>query len=210
MGPGAYTRFGKRALDLAVAVPALLVLSPLLLIIALLIKIDSPGPVFYGQERVGRDRRLFMLWKLRSMVVGAATRGAGIHVEQGDSRITRIGTFLRRFSLDELPQLWNVVKGDLSLVGPRAGLKYQADLYDDRERRRLLVRPGLTGLAQVRGRRTIDWPARIALDLEYIEQVAFLKDLEILVRTIPTVLGGEGLVSGSDYWGERARRGSSR
>ncbi len=201
-----YTRFGKRALDLTVAVPALLVLSPFLLILALLIKIDSRGPVFYGQERVGRDRKLFMLWKLRSMVVGAATIGSGIHVEQGDSRITRLGTFLRRFSLDELPQLWNVVKGDLSLVGPRAGLKYQADLYDDRERGRLLVRPGLTGWAQVRGRRTIDWPARIALDLEYIEQMSFLKDLDILARTIPTVLGGEGLVSGSDYWGERARR----
>jgi lipopolysaccharide/colanic/teichoic acid biosynthesis glycosyltransferase len=201
-----HTRFGKRAFDLCLSVPALLLASPLLLVLIVLVRLDSRGPVFYGQERVGRGGRRFTLWKLRSMVVGAERIGAGIHVERQDPRITRAGRFLRRSSLDELPQLWNIVRGDLSLVGPRAALKYQVDLYDERERGRLLVRPGLTGWAQVRGRRTIDWPARIALDLEYVERVSFVKDLEILLRTIPTVLGGEGMVSASDYWGERARR----
>jgi lipopolysaccharide/colanic/teichoic acid biosynthesis glycosyltransferase len=124
----------------------------------------------------------------------------------GDARITGIGRFLRRSSLDELPQLWNVARGDLSLVGPRAALASQVELYDERERGRLLVRPGLTGWAQVRGRRAIDWPARITLDLEYVEDLSFVRDLEILLRTIPTVLAGEGMVSTADYWGERAKQ----
>jgi lipopolysaccharide/colanic/teichoic acid biosynthesis glycosyltransferase len=199
-----YARRGKRALDLAVGLPALVLLSPLLLLCAVAVKLDSPGPVCYAQERMGRGKRPFRLLKFRSMVVGAESMGAGVRVEARDARVTRVGRILRRLSLDELPQLLNILRGDMSLVGPRPTLRYQVELYTPREARRLSVRPGVTGWAQIHGRNTIDWAERIRYDLQYVDRVSFPMDLGILVRTLPLVFKGSGIVSEVDYWKERA------
>ena len=209
MSSSFYARQGKRALDLVAALGALTVLSPLWLLLALLVKLDSRGPVFYRQERIGRDGRPFRLFKFRSMVQGAEKKGAGILVEKNDARITRVGRVLRKLSLDEIPQLFNVVSGDMSLVGPRPGLRYQVEQYDDVQRRRLLVRPGVTGWAQVHGRNAIDWGRRIELDLEYIDRLSFGTDLLVLLKTIPSVLKGEGQIAERDYWLEKKRQGES-
>jgi lipopolysaccharide/colanic/teichoic acid biosynthesis glycosyltransferase len=196
---------GKRAFDFLASLLTLVLLSPALLLIALLVRLESPGPATYRQERVGLGGRSFTLLKFRSMVVGAEHKGAGILVEKDDARVTRAGKILRKLSLDELPQLYNVLRGDMSLVGPRPGLRYQAELYSERQRGRLLVRPGLTGWAQVRGRKGIDWPRRIELDLEYIERISLLLDLRILFLTVGVVLKGSDPVAASDYWKEQAR-----
>lgn len=202
-----YARFGKRALDLAVAGCALLVFSPLLLVIAVWIKLDSPGSIFYRQERIGRNGVPYRLWKFRSMVVGAEHKGAGILVEKSDARVTSIGRFIRRTSLDEIPQLFNVVSGDMSVVGPRPGLRYQVDQYDDEQRRRLWVRPGVTGWAQINGRNSIDWGRRIELDLEYIDhRLSLWTDLYVMFMTVPSILKGEDMIASADYWKERARQ----
>lgn len=200
-----YTRFGKRTLDLLVAGTTLLLLSPLLLLLALAIKLESRGPVLYRQERIGRNGRPFLLCKFRSMVVGAESMGAGILVERDDSRITRTGRILRKLSLDEIPQLFNVLAGEMSVVGPRPGLRYQAELYDEEQRRRLLLRPGVTGWAQVNGRNAINWERRIQLDLEYLERVSLLTDLRIMAITIPAILGGSDMIADADYWKQKAR-----
>jgi lipopolysaccharide/colanic/teichoic acid biosynthesis glycosyltransferase len=202
---GWYEALGKRALDVAVASSTLLAFSPLAVAVAAAIRLETGSPVLYRQERVGRGGRSFRLWKFRSMVVGAERKGAGILVERGDARITRVGRVLRRLGLDELPQLVNVLKGDMSLVGPRPTLRYQVELYDERERRRLEVRPGITGWAQVHGRKGLDWGRRIELDLEYLDRVTLVNDLAILLRTPLVLLEGEG-EPGNDYWVERARR----
>ena len=146
--------------------------------------------VLYRQTRVGKDGRDFEVLKLRSMVVGAEHRGAGYAVDRGDARITRVGRFVRRTSIDELPQLWNVVRGDMSVVGPRPTLRYQVERYDARQRRRLEVRPGLTGWAQVHGRAALPWADRIELDVWYVEHRSPLLDLKILVRTPLALFGG--------------------
>ena len=158
---GIYARGGKRLADVVFSLAVLLATAPLLVVIAALVWIDNPGPVFYRQERIGRDARPFRLWKFRSMVVDAEHKGAGILVEKRDPRVTRVGRVLRKLSLDEIPQLFNVVAGDMSVVGPRPGLRYQVEQYDPDQRRRLLVRPGVTGWAQVNGRNSIDWGRRI-------------------------------------------------
>lgn len=199
-----YARWGKRTFDLALAIPALVVLSPLLLLCALAVKLDSPGPILYRQERIGRGKRPFQLLKFRSMVVGAESTGAGVRVEAKDRRVTRAGRVLRRLSLDELPQLFNVLAGDMSLVGPRPTLRYQVELYTDRESRRLRVKPGVTGWAQVHGRNSIDWAERIRYDLQYVDGISLRLDLLILFRTLPAVFAGAGMVSQVDYWKERA------
>jgi lipopolysaccharide/colanic/teichoic acid biosynthesis glycosyltransferase len=162
---------------------ALVVASPLIALSALAIKLTSRGPVLYRQLRVGRDGADFELLKLRTMVVGAEHQGAGYAVDKGDPRITRVGSVLRRLSLDELPQLWNVVRGDMSVVGPRPTLRYQVDRYDDRQRRRLEVKPGITGWAQVHGRAALPWAERIELDVWYVEHRSALLDLKILAMT---------------------------
>ncbi len=205
-----YSEILKRWLDCAAAGVGLAVLSPLLLLIAVAVRIDSPGPALYRQQRVGRNGRGFQLLKFRSMVVGAEHQGAGILVEKGDARVTRLGRNLRRLSLDELPQLVNVFRGDMSLIGPRPGLQYQADLYSERQRGRLLVRPGLTGWAQVRGRKGIDWPARIELDLEYLQRISLWTDLKILFLTVGVVLRAEDPPAASDYWKEQAQLRAAR
>jgi lipopolysaccharide/colanic/teichoic acid biosynthesis glycosyltransferase len=173
----------KRLLDVAGALAVLVVTSPLLALSALAIKLDDGGPVLYRQRRVGRDGKEFELLKLRTMVVGADRQGAGWAVDRGDPRITRAGAVLRRLSLDELPQLWNVLRGEMSLVGPRPTLAYQVERYTPRQRKRLEVTPGLTGWAQVNGRASLPWDERIELDVWYVEHRSFWLDLKILART---------------------------
>jgi lipopolysaccharide/colanic/teichoic acid biosynthesis glycosyltransferase len=173
-----------------VAGTGLLVASPFLALAAIAVKLDDGGPVLYRQTRVGRDGRDFELLKLRTMVVGAEKLGAGWAVNDGDPRITRIGGILRKLSLDELPQLWNVVRGEMSLIGPRPTLRYQVEQYDERQRHRLDVRPGITGWAQIHGRAKLSWAERIELDLWYVEHRSPLLDLRILVRTPLALFGG--------------------
>jgi lipopolysaccharide/colanic/teichoic acid biosynthesis glycosyltransferase len=185
----------SRALDLLVASLALVLGSPLLALAAILIKLESRGPVFYRQRRVGRGGRPFDLWKLRTMVPGAETMGAGIYVVEGDPRITRTGRLLRRFSLDELPNLINVVRGEMAMVGPRPTVQEQVDRYTDRQRRRLEVKPGITGWAQVNGRTSLPWPERIELDVWYVEHRSLRLDLRILARTVRLLATGHGLYS---------------
>jgi lipopolysaccharide/colanic/teichoic acid biosynthesis glycosyltransferase len=173
----------NRALDVVVAGAGLVVASPLLAAAALATKLESPGPVLYRQTRVGKDGVDFELLKLRTMVVGAERMGSGFAVDAGDARITRIGRVLRRTSLDELPQLWNVLRGEMSVIGPRPTLRYQVEQYDEHQRRRLEIRPGLTGWAQVNGRASLPWAERIELDVWYVEHRSPKVDVEILLRT---------------------------
>jgi len=180
----------NRAADLALAGPALVAASPLLALAALAVKLEDGGPVLYRQTRVGRGGSDFELLKLRTMVVGAEHRGAGLAVNKGDARITRAGALLRRLSLDELPQLWNVIRGDMSLIGPRPTLRYQVERYTPRQRRRLEVKPGITGWAQIHGRAALPWEERIELDVWYVEHRSPLLDLRILLRTPLALFGG--------------------
>ena len=180
----------NRALDVAIAGAGLAITSPLLAAAALAVKLGDGGPVLFKQTRVGKDGRDFELLKLRTMVVGAEKQGAGYAVDKGDSRITRAGRFLRRTSLDELPQLWNVVRGDMSLIGPRPTLRYQVERYTDRQRRRLEVLPGITGWAQIHGRASLSWDERIELDVWYVDHRSPRTDLLILLRTPLALFGG--------------------
>jgi lipopolysaccharide/colanic/teichoic acid biosynthesis glycosyltransferase len=173
----------NRAADVAIAGLALIVASPVLALAALAVKLEDGGPVLYRQTRVGKDGSDFGLLKLRTMVVGAETMGAGLSVNRGDERITRAGRLLRKLSLDELPQLWNVVRGEMSVIGPRPTLRYQVEQYDERQRHRLDVKPGITGWAQVNGRAALPWADRIELDVWYVEHRSPLLDLRILART---------------------------
>jgi lipopolysaccharide/colanic/teichoic acid biosynthesis glycosyltransferase len=177
----------KRAVDLLGAGVGLALASPLIGAAALAIKLDDGGPVFYRQRRIGLEGREFDLVKLRTMVPGAEAKGAGWAVDYADPRITRVGRILRRLSIDELPQLWNVLHGEMSLVGPRPTLAYQVEQYTARQRRRLAVKPGLTGWAQVNGRAKLLWTDRIELDLWYVENRSGWLDLKIIART-PRVL----------------------
>ena len=180
----------NRVTDVGLAAAGLLISAPLLGLAALAIKLESDGPVLYRQVRVGVHGGDFELLKLRTMVVGAEARGAGFAVDRGDARITRTGRVLRRLSLDELPQLWNVLRGDMSVIGPRPTLRYQVDRYTERQRRRLDVKPGLTGWAQVHGRAALPWPERIELDVWYVEHRSPRVDLAILARTPLALLRG--------------------
>jgi lipopolysaccharide/colanic/teichoic acid biosynthesis glycosyltransferase len=184
-----------RALDVALAAALLMVTAPLLALAALAIRLESRGPVFYRQLRVGRDGEPFELWKLRTMVPGAESMGAGIYVVEGDPRITRTGRLLRRFSLDELPNLVNVLRGEMSIVGPRPTVQEQVDRYTERQRRRLEVKPGITGWAQINGRTSLPWPERIELDVWYVEHRSLRLDLRILARTARMLATGHGLYS---------------
>jgi len=157
--------------------------SPLLAAGALAVRLGDGGPVFYRQRRVGLRGEEFELLKLRTMVVGAEAQGAGWAVNRGDPRITRAGRLLRRLSVDELPQLWNVLRGDMSLVGPRPTLAYQVERYTERQRKRLEVKPGLTGWAQIHGRASLPWEERIELDVWYVENRSWLVDAKVLLRT---------------------------
>lgn len=219
--PGSRGSYGvvKRAIDIVGALVGLVVLLPVLCACALLVVLDSPGPVFFRQERVGKDGRIFSMLKFRSMRAGAdpaahqdyvaafirggatrpepaavaipeVRRDGGLYKLAGDSRITRVGRWLRRLSLDELPQLWNVLRGDMSLVGPRPPIAYELDHYNATHMRRLLVTPGLTGLWQVSGRSRTTFEEMVALDLHYIERRSLALDVLILLKTIPVVVLG--------------------
>jgi lipopolysaccharide/colanic/teichoic acid biosynthesis glycosyltransferase len=185
----------SRALDVVLAAALFVLTLPLLVLAAVAIRLESRGPVFYRQLRVGRDGRPFELWKLRTMVPGAESMGAGIYVLEGDPRITRMGRLLRRFSLDELPNLVNVLKGDMAIVGPRPTVQEQVDRYTDRQRRRLEVKPGITGWAQINGRTSLSWPERIELDVWYVENRSLRLDVRILLKTARMLATGHGLYS---------------
>jgi lipopolysaccharide/colanic/teichoic acid biosynthesis glycosyltransferase len=185
----------SRALDVVLAMALLVVTSPVLALAALAIRLESRGPVFYRQLRVGRDGEPFELWKLRTMVPGAESIGAGLYVLEGDPRITRTGRLLRRLSLDELPNLINVLRGDMAIVGPRPTVQEQVDRYTDRQRRRLEVKPGITGWAQIKGRTSLPWPERIELDVWYVEHRSLALDLRILRKTARMLATGHGLYS---------------
>jgi lipopolysaccharide/colanic/teichoic acid biosynthesis glycosyltransferase len=180
----------NRAVDAAAASLGLAAASPLLLIAAVVIRLEDGGPVFYRQRRVGFHASEFDLLKLRTMVVGAETIGAGHAVNEGDPRITRAGRVLRKLSIDELPQLWNVLRGDMSLIGPRPTLAYQVERYTPRQRKRLDVKPGITGWAQIHGRARLPWDERIELDVWYVEHRSTWLDLKILARTPLALFAG--------------------
>ena len=189
-------RLLTRALDLLVGGLGTILSAPVLLTLMVLIRLESPGSPVYTQIRVGRDGVPFRIYKLRTMVQGAEFQGAGLAIAEGDSRVTRLGAVLRRTSLDELPNLWNVVRGEMSIVGPRPTLQHQVDAYTERQRGRLAVKPGITGWAQVNGRASLPWPERIELDLWYVEHRSLRLDLEILRRTVAQLRGGDGIYKG--------------
>ena len=180
-------RFFKRFSDILISVIALILFSPLLLLVAILIKLESKGPAIFKQQRIGRGEKVFDIYKFRSMCVGAEKMGSGQYSFKGDPRVTKIGRIIRKLSIDELPQLLNILKGDMSLIGPRPVLTYHPwDIseYTDEQKKRFLVRPGVTGLAQVNGRKTLEWTERIKYDVYYTEHMSLFLDIKIFFKTI--------------------------
>ena len=186
----------RRAFDLVVAGIALALLSPVLLAAMVAIRLESKGHPIYRQRRVGKDGEPFDMLKLRTMVSGAERMGAGLAVNDGDTRITRVGALLRRTSLDEIPNLVNVLRGEMSIIGPRPTVPVQVAQYTPRQRGRLAVKPGITGWAQVNGRASLPWPERIELDLWYVEHCSVRLDLRILWLTVRMLVTGHGLYKG--------------
>jgi lipopolysaccharide/colanic/teichoic acid biosynthesis glycosyltransferase len=186
----------KRLLDVAIAGVAMIPAAPILAVAAVAIRLESHGHPIYRQRRVGQGGHQFDVVKLRTMVSGAEHIGAGLAVDEGDTRITRVGAFLRRTSLDELPNLLNILRGEMSLVGPRPTLQVQVDQYTDRQRLRLEARPGLTGWAQVNGRASLPWPERIELDIWYLEHATLRLDLRIIALSARMAITGHGLYRG--------------
>jgi lipopolysaccharide/colanic/teichoic acid biosynthesis glycosyltransferase len=186
----------KRALDLLLGSSAFVVTAPALAVTAIAIRIETHGHAIYRQRRVGHGGRPFLLFKLRTMVTGAEDMGSGLAVDEGDARITRLGAWLRRTSFDEVPNLVNVLRGHMSLVGPRPTVQVQVDRYSDRQRRRLDALPGITGWAQINGRASLPWHERIELDLWYVEHASLRLDLQILLRTARLAASGAGLYRG--------------
>ena len=186
----------SRAFDVAVATLGLVLCSPLLLLAIVAIRLESKGSPIYRQRRVGKDGEPFDMLKLRTMVAGAEFMGAGLAINAGDPRVTRVGRLLRRLSLDELPNLVNVVRGEMAIVGPRPTIQAQVDQYTDRQRRRLEVKPGITGWAQVNGRASLPWDERIELDVWYVDHRSLPLDLRILARTALMLVTGHGLYKG--------------
>lgn len=189
-----YRKFGKRAIDTVLSLLALVILSPLLLITAIAIKLSSPGPVLFKQQRLGLHGKEFTIYKFRSMAVGAEHTGSGVYSEKGDPRVSTIGRFIRKVSIDELPQLVNVIKGDMAIVGPRPPLTYHPwpiNQYTEEQFHMFDVRPGITGWAQVNGRKTVEWPRRIELNVYYARNLTLAFDIKILARTVLKVLRHE-------------------
>ena len=196
--------FLTRALDLVIAGAAALLGAPVLVAIGIAIRLESRGPIILRQTRVGLDGQDFELLKFRTMVPDAHLLGTGWLIAEKDPRITRVGRFLRRWSLDELPQVLNVLRGDMSIVGPRPTLRYQVDQYTPFQRRRLEVRPGITGWAQVLGRNRLTWPQRIELDVWYVDNRSVWLDLRLLFRTLPMLARPSGVYNDArGDWGER-------
>ena len=186
----------RRAFDIVVSAAALIVASPLLIAAIVWIVIESPGSPFFRQSRVGRDGRDFRLWKLRTMVKNAENLGAGLAVDQDDPRILKSGALLRRYSIDELPNLINVLVGEMSIIGPRPTVRSQVEKYDDRQLRRLEVKPGITGWAQVNGRAALPWAERIELDVWYVDNRSAALDAKILLKTVKLLFSGDDLYRG--------------
>ena len=181
----------KRFMDIVLSIIGLIILSPILLIVSIAIKIDSKGPVIFKQERIGKDGKVFKIYKFRSMVVGAEKMGTGVYSKKGDSRVTRVGKFIRMTSVDELPQLVNILKGEMSFIGPRPVLTYHPWKYEEytpEQLKRFEVRPGVTGLAQIHGRKQVEWEKRIKYDVEYVEKLSLWLDIKIFFITIYKVL----------------------
>lgn len=183
----------KRLLDIIVAMFLLLFFGPLFVVIALFIKFDSKGPVFFCPKMVGKDGKLFKMFKFRTMIDGAITKGTRIETSKNDWRITRVGKWLREWSIDELPQLLNVIKGEMSLVGPRPVFPHVAAKFKEWQKERFKVRPGITGWAQVNGRNSISWEQKLRYDIWYVHNRSLALDLQILLRTVRVVLGREGI-----------------
>ena len=196
-----YQRLIKRLFDIFISLFAITFFFPLLVLIALFIKWDSRGDIFFTQMRVGKDGKDFLIYKFRTMVSGAQNMGAGLEVEKNDTRITWIGKFLRLTSLDEFPQFINILIGNMSFIGPRPTVRSQVEKYTKRQRRRLEVKPGLTGLAQVSGRNSLSWPERIEKDIEYIDNYSFILDMKIFFKTFLVVFFP------SDIYGEDGNKG---
>jgi len=178
----------KRLFDLFISIVLLIVLLPVFFAVAILIKIDDKGPVFFKQKRGGKNQKHFYIIKFRTMVMNAEKMGMKFKTEENDPRITRLGNFLRKYSIDELPQIINVIKGDMSIVGPRPALTVQTDHYTEYQLKRLSVKPGITGLAQVNGRNNLSWDEKIELDVKYVENKSMFMDLKILLKTIGVVI----------------------
>ena len=187
------SRVLKRIFDIAISLVGLVVLLPLFFIVAVLVKLDNAGPVFFRQERAGLKGHIFKIFKFRTMVVGAEKKGAGVFVLKNDPRITKVGKILRHTSLDELPQLINILKGEMSVVGPRPALPYQLDNYSERQKQRLKFKPGITGWSQVKGRSSLTWPERIEQDLWYINNWSLWLDIKIMLMTPMVILKRENL-----------------
>ena len=197
------SRKAKRALDVVIAGLAAAIAGPFMLLIALAIRLEDRGPALLRQSRVGMHGEDFDLLKFRTMIADAHTVGSGWLVAERDPRITRVGRFLRKWSLDELPQMFNVLRGEMSIVGPRPTLRYQVDQYTPFQRRRLEAKPGITGWAQIRGRNSLRWPERIELDVWYVEHQSLRLDLAILLRTVPMILKPSGVYNEArGDWGE--------
>jgi len=182
----------KRQIDFWGALFGLVVLMPLFLIIAVLIKLDSSGPVFFRQKRIGKNRRIFKIWKFRTLVKGAQNFGLGYEVAKNDPRMTKVGKFLRRFGIDEFPQFINVIVGEMSLVGPRTALPHQVKEYSEFEKRRFQLKPGIASLVHLKGWNALSWKERIKIDIWYLENWSLLLDLKILLKTFFVVLSGRG------------------
>jgi len=183
----------KRLLDIFLSLSMLAVLSPLWLTLAVLIKLTSPGAVIFKQKRLGQFGKIFWMYKFRTMVTGAEYQGSGMFLEENDPRVTPLGKWLRQTSLDEIPQLINVLKGEMSIVGPRPAPLHHLSIYNERQKRRLLMKPGITGWAQVKGRNEIFWPERIEYDLWYLEHYFFFLDLKIILLTLALVFSRKGI-----------------
>ena len=186
-----YKKFGKRILDTAISIPALALLSPVMLATAASIKLTSPGPAFFRQQRLGLNGKEFTMYKFRSMSVGAEHTGSGVYSESGDPRVTKVGRIIRATSIDELPQLVNIIRGDMAIVGPRPPLTYHPwplEQYTEKQRHMFDVRPGITGWAQVNGRKTVEWNHRIELNNYYVDHCSLLFDIKILFLTVAKVL----------------------
>jgi lipopolysaccharide/colanic/teichoic acid biosynthesis glycosyltransferase len=186
----------KRGVDLVIGLLGTVITAPVVAVLALAIRLESPGHPIYRQTRAGKDGEPFSIYKLRTMVCGAEFTGAGLAIAEGDDRITRLGGVLRRYSLDELPNFWNVVRGEMSIVGPRPTVPVQVEQYTPHQRGRLAVKPGITGWAQINGRASLPWSERIELDLWYVEHRSLRLDLMILSRTARMVLSGDGIYKG--------------
>lgn len=196
---------GKRALDLTVALPLAVVLAPVIGGLAAAVKVESSGPILFRQERIGRNGRPFEILKLRTLRHEDPERPVDYLLRANDDRITRVGAFLRRWSLDELPQLWNIIRGDMSIVGPRPTLGYQVEQYTPFQRRRLEVLPGITGWAQIHGRNHLTWPRRIEHDVWYVDHRSLSLDLRIMLATLRTLLQPQSIYGDAQGdWGERA------